>query len=388
MQLKVIEMFAGVGGFRIGLEKASKNYKMVWANQWEPGKNKQAAWECYEDNFGKGSCLNKNISEVNVKEIPDFDLLTAGFPCQDYSVAKSLKYSGGIEGKKGVLFWEIKRVIEEKNPKYLLLENVDRLLVSPAKQRGRDFAIILSSLMSLGYAVEWRVVNAANFGMPQKRKRVFIFATKKDEFFTVLKEAFPFSEVKNKDFILSNDVLDISNNFGKTKQNEFLNYGTAVDFNVKTKKVIDVYKGPYNNLGDILQDDKDVDSKFFIDEKALELWKPFKLGRKVERVSKEGHSYIYSEGKMTFPDALDKPARTIITGEGGSSASRFKHVVLQNGKYRRLTPIELERAQMFPDNHTKGFTDVQRAFFMGNALVTGIVTEIGKKLDEKINSKK
>ncbi len=388
MEIKVIEMFAGVGGFRIGLEKASKNYKTVWANQWEPGKKKQAAWECYENNFGKNSCVNKNISEVDVNEIPDFDLLTAGFPCQDYSVAKSLKYSGGIEGKKGVLFWDIKRVIEAKNPRFLLLENVDRLLISPAKQRGRDFAIILSTLMSLGYSVEWRIVNAANFGMPQKRKRVFIFATKKEEFFTVLKEAFPFNEIKNKEFILSDDVLDLSNNFGKTKENEFLNYGTAIDFNIKTKKVSDKYSGSYTYLGDVLQDEKNIDSKFFIDEKALELWKPFKLGRKVERISKEGHKYIYSEGKMTFPDALDKPARTIITGEGGASASRFKHVVLQNGKYRRLTPIELERVQMFPDNHTNGFTDVQRAFFMGNALVTGIVTEIGKKLEEKLISKK
>lgn len=387
MEIKVIEMFAGVGGFRVGLEKANKNYKTVWANQWEPGKKKQNAWECYEKNFGKGSCLNKNISEVDTKDIPDFDLLTGGFPCQDYSVAKSLRYSGGIEGKKGVLFWDIKRVIEEKKPKYLLLENVDRLLISPAKQRGRDFAIILSTLMSLGYAVEWRIINAANFGMPQKRKRVFIFATKKEEFFTVLSDAFPFTELKRKNFSISKDILDISNNFGKINSDEFMNYGTAIDFNISTQKVVDVYNGKYTYLGDVLVDNKDVDSSFFIDDKSLEEWKPFKLGRKLERVSKDGHSYTYNEGKMTFPDALDKPARTIITGEGGSSASRFKHVILKDGKYRRLTPIELERVQMFPDNHTSGFTDVQRAFFMGNALVTGVVTKIGEKLIEKINKK-
>ncbi|NCQ51831.1 DNA (cytosine-5-)-methyltransferase [archaeon] len=385
MNIKIIEMFAGVGGFRIGLENASSIYKSIWSNQWEPGKKKQVAWECYEKNFGENSCLNKNISEVNAKEIPDFDLLTGGFPCQDYSVAKSLKYSGGIEGKKGVLWWDINRVIEGKSPPYILLENVDRLLMSPSKQRGRDFAIILSCLMNLGYSVEWRIVNAANFGMPQKRKRVFIFATKKSDFFTVLKETFPGKEMKKNSFKISNDTVEVSNEFGKNLDNTFLNYGTAIDFNVETSKVTDIYDGEYTYLGDILEEDKNIDDKFFISAKELELWKPFKLGRKLERISKEGHHYIYSEGKMTFPDALDKPARTIITGEGGQAASRFKHVIFKNGKYRRLTPLELERAQMFPDNHTKGYTDVQRAFLMGNALVTGVITKIGKTLEEKIN---
>lgn len=377
-KIKTIEMFAGVGGFRIGLEKASKNFDFIWANQWEPSKNKQISWQCYENNFGKGSCVNKNISEISINEIPDFDFLTAGFPCQDYSVAKSLKYSGGIEGKKGVLWWDINRIIEAKTPKYILLENVDRLLISPSKQRGRDFSIILGCLMKLGYFVEWKIINAASYGMPQKRKRIFISATKEKQ--NILANTFEQKMIQSNDFELSDDILKISNEFGKDNELKYLDYGLASNFKIQTWKTQENYKGKFIYLGDILVEEKNIDKSFYIQD--IKNWLPLKNGRKIKRISKDGHAYIYSEGKMTFPDDLNKPARTIITGEGGSSPSRFKHVILRDGKYRRLTPIELERIQMFPDNHTSGFTDVQRAFMMGNALVTGVVEKIGKSIEK------
>ena len=90
---------------------------------------------------------------------------------------------------------------------------------------------------------------------------------------------------------------------------------------------------------------------------------------------------------MSFPDSLEKPSRTIITGEGGQAPSRFKHVIKQRNKYRRLTPVELERLNMFPDNHTKldGITDSKRAFFMGNALVVGVIEKIGNTLLKSID---
>lgn len=377
-KIKTIEMFAGVGGFRIGLEKASKNFDFIWANQWEPSKNKQISWQCYENNFGKGSCVNKNISEISINEIPDFDFLTAGFPCQDYSVAKSLKYSGGIEGKKGVLWWDINRIIEAKTPKYILLENVDRLLISPSKQRGRDFSIILGCLMKLGYFVEWKIINAASYGMPQKRKRIFISATKEKQ--NILANTFEQKMIQYNDFELSDDILKISNEFGKDNELKYLDYGLASNFKIQTWKTKEKYQGKFIYLGDILVEEKNIDQSFYIQD--IKKWLPLKNGRKIKRISKDGHAYIYSEGKMTFPDDLNKPARTIITGEGGSSPSRFKHVILRDGKYRRLTPIELERIQMFPDNHTSGFTDVQRAFMMGNALVTGVVEKIGKSIEK------
>ena len=142
-KIKVVELFAGVGGFRLGLDK--KNYDIVWSNQWEPSTKKQHASLVYEARFGKDNHSNEDINEVvmrNVEEVPDHDLLVGGFPCQDYSVATTLHNSKGLKGKKGVLWWAIHRILEKKKhkPRYLLLETVDRLLKSPANQRGRDFA--------------------------------------------------------------------------------------------------------------------------------------------------------------------------------------------------------------------------------------------------------
>ncbi|MBQ9020746.1 MAG: DNA (cytosine-5-)-methyltransferase, partial [Eggerthellaceae bacterium] len=194
--IRVAELFAGVGGFRLGLDgysnpdypdfdmPAAGSYKTVWANQWEPPGNesKQFAWRCYEQRFGEGSCINEDIAKVlddyeqGLIDIPDVDMVVGGFPCQDYSVAKPLSQSGGIDGKKGVLWWEIYRFLLLKKPQFVLLENVDRLLKSPASQRGRDFAIMLACFANLGYAVEWRVINSAEYGFPQRRKRVYIFA--------------------------------------------------------------------------------------------------------------------------------------------------------------------------------------------------------------------
>ena len=190
-KIKVAELFAGVGGFRLGLEgwkgkSASSNYKkvldsnyeIVWSNQWEPSTKVQHAATVYKNKFGKSDHSNEDISSVEVSQIPDHDLLVGGFPCQDYSVATTLKNSKGLIGKKGVLWWSIHKILSEKvnKSKYLFLENVDRLLISPSGQRGRDFAIILKSLNDLGYAVEWRVINASEFGMPQRRRRIFILA--------------------------------------------------------------------------------------------------------------------------------------------------------------------------------------------------------------------
>ena len=177
MSLKVVELFAGVGGFRLGLEKIG--FDVVWSNQWEPSTKKQHASMVYEARFGEKNHSNEDIALVSSDEIPDHDLLCGGFPCQDYSVATTLNNSKGLKGKKGVLWWSIFKILEEKKnkrPKYLFLENVDRLLKSPSDQRGRDFAVMLASLDELDYVVEWRVINAADYGMPQRRRRVFILA--------------------------------------------------------------------------------------------------------------------------------------------------------------------------------------------------------------------
>jgi len=404
--IRVMELFAGVGGFRIGLERASDRFKTVWNNQWEPSTKRQDASLIYCKNFGYVGHSNHDIATVDVNDIPDADILVGGFPCQDYSVATTLNRSGGIEGKKGVLWWQIHRILKDhKNPpKYLILENVDRLLSSPASQRGRDFAIILASLSDLGYCVEWRVINAAEYGMPQRRRRTYMFAFKQDTLFAdsidnpkdwlyrngVMAQAFPIvhDESQPAHFLIQGDLSEVSESFNKGKKlSPFKNAGLMVDRNVYTIQSTPDYAGPFVTLGDILVPETEVPEEFFIRDSEVEKWRYAKGGKTEMRVNKAtGFEYKYSEGAMAFPDGIDKPSRTIITGEGGAAPSRFKHVILtESGRYRRLVPVELERLNMFPDNHTQGASDMRRAFLMGNALVTGIVERIGIQFIKRSN---
>ena len=401
--IKVVELFAGVGGFRIGLEGASDAYDTIWNNQWEPSTKHQDASLVYKARFGAKGHSNKDINLVPTNEIPDHDLLVGGFPCQDYSVAATLSRSGGIEGKKGVLWWQIYRILQEKGdkrPQYIFFENVDRLLNSPATQRGRDFAIILASLADLGYAVEWRIINAADYGMPQRRRRTYILGYRKDsvvaqkieriedwvEFDGVMAKAFEFRPKAGtvSDFNIIGTIQKVSAEFNKgKKESPFGNAGMMIDRHVYSVDAEPVYDGPRQTLGGNLIDENLVPEDFFISDEELPKWKYEKGSKKIERVSKEGYKYTFSEGGMAFPDYLDQPSRTIITGEGGTAPSRFKHVVkTKSGRYRRLLPIELERMNMFPDNHTlhPEVSDGRRAFLMGNALVCGIVEQIGKSL--------
>lgn len=416
--IRVVELFAGVGGFRVGLENASKRYKTIWNNQWEPATKRQDASDNYVNDFGPDGHSNTDISKVPIDKIPECDLLVGGFPCQDYSVATTLSKSAGIQGKKGVLWWQIHRILTEyKNkPNYLLFENVDRLLKSPAKQRGRDFAIILASLNDLGYSVEWRVINAAEYGMPQRRRRTYILGYLNDtrsaermsndpegwlEFDGVFAKAFPIVREDGgfSEFNLEGDLPTITKEFNKPvkkvvkgevkevyPKSPFELAGVMVNRHVITKRVEPNYAGPFLTLGDILLDEDEVPEEFFItNDEELAKWKYLKGSKSMEKTSREGYTYNYSEGGMAFPDPIDKPSRTIITGEGGKGPSRFKHVVATpSGRLRRLTPIELERLDMFPDNHTECSSDVRRAFLMGNALVTGIVEKVGVYLINEV----
>ncbi|MGH7241194.1 MAG: DNA cytosine methyltransferase, partial [Candidatus Saccharimonadales bacterium] len=187
---------------------------------------------------------------------------------------------------------------------------------------------------------------------------------------------------------LKGTIVDISTEFSVQKPavSPFHTAGVMINRKASTLKVMPVYDGKRVNLSDILIDENEVPKEFFIDETTLDKWKYMKGGKKEERVTKLGHKYFYSEGPMAFPDALDRPSRTIVTGEGGTTASRFKHVVLTpSGRYRRLTPLELERLDMFPDNHTSlgGVRDVTRAFIAGNALVVGVIQRFGEVLAKR-----
>lgn len=406
--LNVIELFAGVGGFRLGLEgyngySSTTNYKKpiksifktIWSNQWEPSTKIQHASKVYVERFGIDGHSNKDISTINVEEIPKHDMLVGGFPCQDYSVAKQLSKSQGIIGKKGVLWWDIHRIVSHHHPKYIFLENVDRLLKSPTNQRGRDFAIMIASLSDLDYCVEWRVINAAEYGFPQRRKRVFIVAYKNDytksedlvniiERDGILPNAFPVTDINpllvNK-FEIKGDLAEITENFNVAKNRSIFENGGVISKRIVcTYPVLPNYEGEYKTLGDILLPMNEIPDEFLVKTSDIDKWEYFKGSKKEERKKSNGDVFFYTEGPVIFPDPLDKPARTIITSEGGTTPSRFKIVVRQDGVLRRLHPIELERINMFPDNHTSSASDTKRAFFMGNALVVGVIERIGNAI--------
>lgn len=418
-KIRIVELFAGVGGFRLGLEAANgKNckYEVVWSSQWEPGAKTQHASEIYAHKFGdkNHSCEDiQKVIEEKFDEISDHDLLVGGFPCQDYSVARTLSHAEGLSGKKGVLWWSIFNILKKKgkeSPKFIMLENVDRLLKSPASQRGRDFAVMLASLDDLGYVVEWRVINAADYGFPQRRRRTFILGYKKGSDLNkklknsdksswlhadgVIAKAFPVNKESAglHEFELKGDLAEVTKNFSSDKpaKSPFENAGIMVGRKVYTTKVSARPKPSMKPMvlkDVIIHDEKKIPEIYFIGEDEKKQWEYLKGGKKEERKTKSGHTYYYSEGPMVFPDSLNKASRTIVTGEGGKSASRFKHVIrTKSGRLRRLMPIELERLNMFPDDHTKIMfggketPDIRRAFIMGNALVVGVIRELGKSL--------
>lgn len=460
MKKTVCELFAGVGGFRCGLNhistledlKKKEAWETVWFSQWEPAeKSTQYAHDCYVHNFG--ICLdingedttNVNIEEVDKSTIPDFNLLVGGFPCQDYSVASSLATSKGLEGKKGVLWWSIRDILEEKKPPFVLLENVDRLIKSPAKQRGRDFGIILACFRDEGYTVEWRVINAAEYGYQQRRRRIFIFAYKNDTKYgkniaeavcygtvneielckdsmakAILEEGFfaktfPVDKVdakKVKAKELPEGIGELSEQFSFT----FENAGIMKDGVIYTVKTTPNYHGKQITLGDIM-DDGEVDKKYFIPEERLyythpdvthsdetkerlskeqrQTWQYLKGAKKLPRKAANGHEYIFSEGPIAMLDSYDKPARTMLTSEGGFS--RTTHIVKdkKTGKVRLLTAEETERIQGFPTGHTKyclvGGQVVEmptnkRRFMMGNALVVDLIKQMEYELAQIVEN--
>ena len=402
MQKTMCELFAGVGGFRLGFDRLNSGWETVWFSQWEPGAKTQWAHDCYVKHFGDSPDLvgeyhtGEDIAKVKKENIPDHTLLVGGFPCQDYSVAHTLASSKGIEGKKGVLWWQIRDTMIAKKPPFCIFENVDRLLKSPAKQRGRDFGMILACLNELGYSAEWRVINAATYGAAQRRRRTFIFAYKNDTAFGkaqtgktaqeillsegMMAKAFPISDILSlKETVLSTDLVDVSDHFAF----DFRQAGYMTEGKVFTADVNEIEEQPIL-LGDILV--RDADEQFFItDDERMAKWVYLKGAKKIPRKSANGHEYIFSEGPIAFPDPWDRPSRTMLTSE--STLNRSTHVVAdpRTGKLRILTPVEAERLQGFDDNWTNsGMPQRMRFFCMGNALVVPMITRMGSVLDSII----
>lgn len=395
-ELTILELFAGVGGFRIGLEKANKNYyKTLWSNQWEPSRKSQDAFNCYDEHFPDSQNLNEDITTIADERFSNInaDMIVGGFPCQDYSVARSLSGGMGIQGKKGVLFWEIIRATKIIQPTFLLLENVDRLLKSPASQRGRDFAIMLAAFNDLGYSVEWRVINAAEYGLAQKRRRVFIFVYKNNSDFSkklltssdeeiiydkgLFARGFPIENQPYKNRfvsdILPEDIVSVSDNFSSS----IFNTGIMRNGKFTSIETAPVSETP-TPLKAILQPESEIDDKYYLSESDILKFKVLRGAKKIQRTTADGHAYTFSEGSMSETDDIDKPGRTMLTSEG--SKNRSTHLIKIDGKYRILTPLECEALNGFPPNWTVNMPNRMRYFCMGNALVTGVIERIGKQL--------
>lgn len=405
MQKTICELFAGVGGFRLGFDRLESGWKTTWFSQWEPGARTQWAHNCYVQHFGDSPDLNnefhtgEDISTMDKQAIPDHTLLVGGFPCQDYSVAHTLSSSHGIEGKKGVLWWQIRDTIIAKKPPFCIFENVDRLLKSPAKQRGRDFGVILACLAKEGYSVEWRVVNAAQYGAAQRRRRTFIFAYRNDTIYGqkmadisadmiikdggLMAKAFPIQDMgRITETVIGGDIVDVSDNFAFA----FEAAGYMCKGRIYTAKVTEQEEEPIT-LGKILQ--TTVDDKFYITNEKMPKWTYLKGAKKIPRKSADGHEYTFSEGPIAFPDPWDRPGRTMLTSE--STINRSTHVVSDpgTGRLRLLTPVEAERLQGFDDEWTNtGMPDRMRYFCMGNALVVPMITRMGGVLDTIIAEEK
>lgn len=406
MQKTICELFAGVGGFRLGFDRLGSGWETTWFSQWEPGARTQWAHDCYVQHFGDSFDLNnefhtgEDISTMDKRVIPDHTLLVGGFPCQDYSVAHTLSSSHGIEGKKGVLWWQIRDTIIAKKPPFCIFENVDRLLKSPAKQRGRDFGVILACLAKEGYSVEWRVVNAAQYGAAQRRRRTFIFAYRNNTIYGqkmadisadmiikdggLMAKAFPVQNIGQiTETVIGGDIVDVSDNFAFA----FEAAGYMCKDRIYTAKVIEQEEKPIT-LGKILQKNN-VDDKFYITNEKMPKWTYLKGAKKIPRKSADGHEYTFSEGPIAFPDPWDRPGRTMLTSE--STLNRSTHVVSDpgTGRLRLLTPVEAERLQGFDDEWTNtGMPDRMRYFCMGNALVVPMITRMGRVLDTIIAEEK
>jgi len=447
-------MFDGVGGFIIGLNNANKKlgdkyFHTVVSNQYEPSRKNQDAFEVGKYHFPDMEHIGKDVQEIDNKKFEDLSkekvsMIVGGFPCQDYSVARSKKHEMGIEGKKGVLFWEIIRAVNHIKPNYLILENVDRLLKSPSNQRGRDFAIMLGAFNQLGYSVEWRVINAADYGKPQRRRRVFFFVYKNntliakkinkefekkingldslveeekydDYIFStgLFARQFPIEKKPNKkrhfsqnlselDKTDENYIVDISDNF----TGAIWNSGVMRDGKYYTADTIPIVE-KCKTLGDVVKQAKNyyvkkygkdeyeryLDNYYIQDKEKLKKFEYLRGSKKIERTTADGHTWIYSEGGMSPHDKFELPARTMLTSEG--SVNRSTHFLKDEKGYRLLTPIEAELLQGFPEEWTRyknidnkkiEISDKMRYFFMGNALVTGIVERISIELYKMNNN--
>tara|TARA_Y100001949_G_scaffold14896_1_gene10789 strand:+ start:1341 stop:2342 length:1002 start_codon:yes stop_codon:yes gene_type:complete len=333
--MKFFDLFCGIGGFRLGME-ANAN---VCIGSCEIDKY---ARQTYAKNFGHEPEY-RDVREIKPRELPDFDCLCAGFPCQSFSLAGKRR---GFEDTRGTLFFEITRIAREKQPSVLLLENVKGLV---SHDKGETFRIILETLDELGYDVEWQIINSKNF-VPQNRERIFIIGHLRG---SGRRKILPIGE--------GSDFDDQSCKETQTERKRIrMPYIRTIDANY--------WKG--GSHGSMIAEPKKI-TMIALTERRTE--KAKEIRRETRKAS--GRDFVPRREKELV-ERNDGLANCITAGQ---SMERF----LTDGfRVRKLTPTECERLQGFPDGWTKGVSDTQRYKQLGNAVTATVVEYIAQYLDE------
>ena len=376
--MRFIDLFAGIGGFRHGLQKVATESKgssdsesgasqhgqcafnCAWSNEWD-----KYASQIYKKHYGE--CDTRDIRTVNTKDIPDHDLLCAGFPCQSFSIAgKRL----GFEDTRGTMFFEIARIIRDIRPRYFLLENVKGLL---SHDEGKTFQTILGVLSDLGYEYQWQVLNSKNFGVPQNRERVFIVGHLRE---TSRPEVLPIGE----SYSISHQTK-YAEQAGRSRISSTIDarYGSLRNSGETYLHYIGGIKGKRDMW---LKDNKQNSRNF---SQGQRVYSSDGIASTIagNAGGLGGKTGLYAIPVLT-PDRMEKRQNGRRFKNDGDPAftltSQDKHGVYDGLSIRRLTPVECERLQGFPDNWTEGISDTQRYKCLGNAVTTLVIAEIGRKL--------
>ena len=370
--LKAVELFAGIGGFRLGLTNA--NIETIWANDIN-----ELSYQVYESNFGKDSLVLGDINKIPILDIPNHDILTAGFPCQPFSPAG--KKLGVRDSVRGTLFERIVEIIDKKQPKYFFLENVKRLLTM---ENGYHFRVILNALSELDYFIEWRIISPISFGIPQNRDRIFIFGTKLNSVhinYQLLQNTSVFltqpdlTDLENVEELLEKDMMmPIVTNKGKN-----YNWGIAYKNKMLTLSLPTLPDiKPRQKLKDILQDDLMVDTQFDFTSDTLERIKQ----------SKAVNRYCHGVELLYNQDGGARLGYTIFGINGiastlTASTSRHYERYQIGDKFRRLTNIEYARLMGFPDDWCRIARIYDQYALFGNAIVPSCVEWVCQRIGKR-----
>ncbi|MEB3283311.1 MAG: DNA (cytosine-5-)-methyltransferase [Lyngbya sp.] len=369
--MKAIELFAGIGGFRLGMEAA--NIKTIWANDCS-----ELSCRVYESNFGQNSIVLADITQIDLSTIPQHHFLTAGFPCQPFSPAG--KKRGIRDRVRGTLFERIVEIIAEKQPEYFLLENVKRILTM---ERGYHFRVILNALASLDYFIEWRLINPLHFGIPQNRDRVFILGTK-----STTKNPFPNLEkflvllTQNDCDILEMAIETLEKGLQPIvleQQTKNHNWGIAYKNQMYTRQIPPlVNQKPPQKLKDILQDEREIDTQFDFTADTRER---IKKSTVVNRYC-NGVEILYNQGggaRLGYTIFGINGVASTLT----ASTSRHYERYQVGNKFRRLTNVEYARLMGFPDHWCRVARVYDQYMLYGNAVVPACVEWICQRIGRK-----